>query len=153
MHVSKWWLRGASGRNYYSSCLEKQSNKMKHHTPLITTDKSCSRFIFWKVGVSLQSCTKITTFSRSIFLKTAVGERGGVEWESPYVCVSMVQPAISDNLFSGQRPSPRLPNVAVVICLGGIGNTVHYLIWIFRDSPNISIIMPTIPIKACSGAN
>jgi len=78
MHVSKWWLRGASGRNCYSSCLEEQSNKMKHHTPLITTDKSCSRFIFWKVGVSLQSRTKITTFSRSIFLKNAVGERSGV---------------------------------------------------------------------------
>lgn len=78
MHVSKCWLRGASGRNCYSSCLEKQSNKMKHHTPLITIDKSCSRFIFWKVGVSLQSRPKKTTFSRSIFLKTAVGERGGV---------------------------------------------------------------------------
>ena len=73
----KWWLRGASGRNCYSSCLEEQRNKIKHHTPLITIDKSCSKFTFWRVGVSLQSCTKITTFSRSIFLKTAVGERGG----------------------------------------------------------------------------
>jgi len=76
MHDSKWWFGGASGRNCYSSCLEERRNKMKHHTPLIIVD-NCSKFIFWKVGVSLQSRTKITAFNRSICLKTAVCERGG----------------------------------------------------------------------------